>query len=420
MNDKIVNKFAFFSLSLLVLTQCSTFRNDVGLTANTYSGFTKDEAVQYNYVFDVNKISYKDKDGKSVVLTQEEKQKVVDNVNQCLIDAGYGYNGSKTKTMVLNLDFTENEEKNKELYYDLELAERYKSYDYNIEKNIGPNNRLVSVYYFVSKPKATFVFGRKTRDKDNSIYAETLFNYLNKDKVYYVSTPYYSKFAGLQVDYGKLSTECSEKGTQSHRNTIRFFVCKFGKTDISNFYAKLSGKDNNMTKFDVKLQYMMNLIKNDGDLEKNRTEVVDYLYKNICIFIADNANDLGISIIKSGTDYSGQNGVKFKEYQDIKNLMNNADGNYYVVKNRITGENFDQLNEENEYKMVASLYDGDKIDSIWAGDKRPRLLRTSFWASTGNLPTSGVSRIRSVDFYNMKYSLNNLEIVNNLVFDKED
>ena len=42
MSNRFVGKIAFFSLSLLVLTQCSTFRNEVGLTAKTYGDFTKD------------------------------------------------------------------------------------------------------------------------------------------------------------------------------------------------------------------------------------------------------------------------------------------------------------------------------------------------------------------------------------------
>ena len=89
----------------LLLNSCGMWRNDFGITAKTYNNFTKDDAEKYNYILDESNITYKDKNGKDVLLTQDEKYTIMSKVNQCLIDAGYWENDKKTKTMVLNLDF---------------------------------------------------------------------------------------------------------------------------------------------------------------------------------------------------------------------------------------------------------------------------------------------------------------------------
>ena len=374
-------KVILFSLSLIVLNACSSFRNEVGLTAKTYNGFTKEDAEKVNYVFDANRITYKDKNGNNVVLTQEEKQKVVDNVNQCLIESGYATDPKKTRTILLNLDFTESEEKNKELYYDYELARRYPAYDYTIEGNIGPNSRVIATGLFQTSGVRITIFGRRLNPGVENV-SSVLLNYLSNDKVYYVSNPYYSKFLGLQTQLGWKRI----RGVKCIKDDVVDYYyngCNAGVVDVSNFYAKLTGKEENMTKFETVLHYMSTFVE-EKNKKSHREFVLERFSKNICMFIADNANDLGINIANTGNRFDEPEWIVLR-YQKLKNKMNNAVANVYDILLKDTGQD-----------VSSNLYYGDRLGSYFVG-------------SEGR-------RINNISFYAMKHKPNELIFRNNLVY----
>lgn len=381
------------------LSSCLAFRTDFGLTAKTYDNFNKDDAEKYNYIFNANNITYRDKDNKEVILTQEEKDKIVFNVNQCLAEAGYGYNSVKTKTINLNLDFTEAETKDSEILYDNEMIERYKWYNYDFEPYIGTKNKT----WLILRGDGDFYSPSKL--------VEIFWNYNGHDKVYFVGLPHYSKFGGITfIKDLIIDVNCQKRSG---------LFCRWGKSDLSHFYAKLSGKEDNMTKFDVNLHYKINLLKSEKDINKARQHIIDKMSKYICLFISDNVDDLQV-ISKQTKDgrilfshtYSDE---VYAYYQDIKNKMNNSYNNFYTIKNKLTDNYFNSVYSNypdlgwhscrrcNRSNIIYNNYlYGNKIDEL-------------FLYSISGSSKSSTTYVYYLIFYENKYKLDQLEIKNNYI-----
>ena len=382
----------------LLLNSCGMWRNDFGITAKTYNNFTKDDAEKYNYILNESNITYKDKNGKDVLLTQDEKYTIMSKVNQCLIDAGYWENDKKTKTMVLNLDFSETETKDAEIYYDEEMVERYKGkYNFDFEPYIGPKNKTFIILQGLGSFNLTDLLFKSTSN-------ETFINYSGKDKVYFMGLPNYSKFGGItshSFEKSSIDVSCEKRfGT----------YCKLGKTDISNVYAKLSGKEDNMTKFDINLHYKQNLLKDKKDIKATREHIINHFVKYICLFIGDNMEDIQIiptlrnkyESLDTNKENLAQN---YDKYQYMKNQLNNANGNTYTITNKMTNK---KLNH------ISFYFNGRDVDSDLYGTGFDKIYLSS------SSPTGGRHSHRHryttnyyLYFYNLKYPLSQLEIKNN-------
>ena len=377
----------------LLLNSCGMWRNDFGITAKTYNNFTKDDAEKYNYILDESNITYKDKNGKDVLLTQDEKYTIMSKVNQCLIDAGYWENDKKTKTMVLNLDFAETETKDAEIYYDDEMIKRYKGkYNFDFEPYIGPKNKTFLIFKGLGYFNLTDLLFKST---DN----ETFINYSGKDKAYFIGLPNYSNFGGItshRIDKSSIDVNCEK----------RFGIyCEWGKTDLSNVYVKLSGKEDNMIKFDIKLHYKQNLLKSEKDIEKTRENIINHFVQYICLFIGDNMDDIQIipTLKNKHEIWDEQNKVNlaqnYAEYQYLKNQMNNSNGNMYTIIDKITNKklNYISLSKFSNYRDIDSDLYGKTLDKIYLYSYSTKHHFYHYY----------------LYFYNLKYPLSQLEIKNN-------
>lgn len=407
---------------LILLTACGTkYSTEVGLTSTTYNKkFTKNTANNYVYKFNADDITYTDSDGEKVDLSDERKQQIVENVNQCLSDAGYS-NQSKDgiKNIVLNLQFTEKITEDEELFYGQAMAEKYPNYDYFLyeEKGVGPQNRSV-IPYGLAYASDTLLQNRHAFSKKN--YSETLFNYVGADKIYYVMYPYYSKYAGLENSNTKISTNCQRRYSPAYKTLISTeldaFSCYVGTTNLSNFYATLTGNIDNDKQFQTTLHYKANFIKKENDLDKTRDYVVDFLSKNICLFITDNVEDLGIKFLSKDKDRGLLLSSDMIKYQIIKNKSNQATGNYYSIKNKITGESFTNTERSGVFKGDLYQPDGVYIDTgcPLAGEKTA--------SKSGNFSVSITDKsecYQNLRLSKMNVSVDDIEVKNNLRKDNE-
>ena len=357
-------KNVLFIVFAILFTSCSAkYSTEVGLTSTTYNKkFTKNTANNYSYRFDTDNISYTDRNGALVDLTEEQKQQIVENVNQCLSDAGYS-NQSKdeTKNILLNLQFKEKTTEDEELFYGQAMAEKYPNYNYSLyeEQGVGPQNRSV-IPYGLTYASDLLLQNRHTFSNKN--YSETLFNYVSPDRIYYILYPHYSKYAGLEFDKNKINTNCKRRYTPTYDTITDMkiipFACYAGTGNLSNFYATLSGNIEQNKQFETTLHYKTNFIKKEADIEAKRADVVDFLSKNICLFITDNVEDLGINFVSTEQNIWHLS-LNFQEHQIVKNKSNNAVGNYYTIKNKITGESFTNTKRSGVFK--GNLYQPDGI-----------------------------------------------------------
>lgn len=410
-------KNVLFIVFAVLFTSCSAkYSTEVGLTSTTYNKkFTKNTANNYSYRFDTDNISYTDSNGARVDLTEEQKQQIVENVNQCLSDAGYSSQSKdETKNILLNLQFKEKTTEDEELFYGQAMAEKYPNYNYSLyeEQGVGPQNRSV-IPYGLTYASDTLLQNRHAFSKKN--YSETLFNYVSPDKIYYILYPHYSKYAGLELDDIKINTNCKRRYTPIYNTTTDMkiipFACYAGTGNLSNFYAILSGNIEQNKQFETTLHYKTNFIKKEADIEATRAYVVDFLSKNICLFITDNVEDLGIKFISAKPDIWSSS-LDFSQHQIIKNKSNNAIGNYYTIKNKITGESF--TNAERSGIFNGNLYqqEGVFIDmgcSVATGE------RTAWKSGNSSVFTKNKSQCyQSLRLSKMNVSVDDVEIKNNL------
>ena len=412
----------------ILMSACGAkHKTEAGLTAKTYDKkFTKNTAQNYAYRFGVDNISYIDRDGRMVNLTDEQKQQVVTNVNQCLNDAGYASiitnpqaplnMTNPSKTILLNLKFKETTTDDEELFYGQAMAEEYPNYDYKRyeEQGIGPQNRSVIPYGLTYASDTLF---QNRHAFSNKNYAETLFNYVGNDKVYYITYPHYSVYAGLEIYRDKLDTNCQRRYTPIYEilvtTSIMPFACRNGTTSLSNFYATLTGTIGTGNKqFETTLHYKTNFLKKEDDLEKTREHIIDFLSKNICLFITDNVDDLGIKFANPITDNNAFYSHAFEAHQIVKNKSLKATGNYYTIKNRNTGEVFSNTERNGIFK--GGLYKQGGIRMMTGCSSK------NGSDSSGN----GVSIQRNSDCFadlqlrKLDVNIDDLEIKNNLK--KED
>ena len=365
----------------LILSSCM-WRNDFGITAKTYNGFTKDDAEKYNYILEEDNITWKDKNGNDVLLTQEDKSTIATKVNQCLMDAGYRKNENKTKTIALNLDFTETETKDAEIYYDEEMVNKYQGkYNFDFEPYIGPKNK-------------TF-----------TILDESFINYSGGDKVYFIGLPNYSKFGGINDPFGQdkyLDVSCQKSYGR---------YCLYGTTDLSNIYVKLSGKEKHIAKFDVKLHYKQNLLKDEKDIIKTRQWITKYFVQYVCLFIGDNFDDLQIVTPEKyrddtifhqmfGSNMQNNSFREYAKYQYLKNLLNNYEHNTYTIMDKATNKTFENISAHLQCVLP--------WESHWTNHDLygEELHRVSFYFGSKR-------HLRWMYFHQLKYPISQLEIKNN-------
>ena len=357
-------KSCYLFFPIILLTACGTkYNTETGLTSRTYNKkFTKNTAPNYSYNFDIKDITYTNRDGVKVDLSDEQKDRIVENVEQCLANAGYATSTRGGKNIDLKLDFTEKTTEDDKLFYGQAMAKEYPNYDYHLyeEKGVGPQNRSV-IPYGLTYASDTLLYSRHTFSKKN--YAETLFNYVSADKIYYITYPYYSKNAGLENSSTKISTNCQKRYSPVYKTLISTeldaFSCYVGITNLSNFYATLIGNIGNEKQFQTTLHYKTNFIKKESDLYKTRDYVVDFLSKNICLFITDNVEDLGLKFLNPDKDKDLPMSSDMTKYQIIKNKSNNVVSNYYTIKNKKTGELF--TNTERSGVFKGDLYQQDGV-----------------------------------------------------------
>ena len=401
----------------LTLPSCFDIRNDFGITAKTSNNFTKDDAEKYNYAFDASKITYKDKNGTDVLLTEDEKNTIVSNVNQCLIDAGYSYNDSKTKNISLTLDFTENETKNADILYDREMINRYKGkYDFGFEPYVGPKNKT----FIILQSMAGDILERTL----HNTYVESFIHRSGQDKVWFIGLPHYSKLGGI------VSTRLGGWGTfprdfiDSNCTKRYRLACISGKADLSNFYAKLTGSENNMTKFDINLHYKENILttKNDiQDIKHIREHIIKHLTKYICLFIGDNIDDIQILSIGQ-TSYFSIFNEKHINNQYIKNHLNNSYINFYTIKDNITQKPLNNISTyfscidcryraTRFHKKQMDYYNifFDNISDLYGDVFNEKFL----YKITSSGRYGHFHKYYYLQFYYLKYPISQLEIKNN-------
>ena len=345
-------------------TSCSTqfyHSYDVGLTAKVHDKtFNKNNAKNYNFELEADDIVYKDRNGNIVNLDVDDKERIIYNVNNCLVATGYSINNSKNKkTIRLKLSFEEKDTPFPVLYNQDEMVKKFPNYDYQKYEidGIGPLNRQI----ILDNDRQT-ISNIPIYDNNKNITKHSTSYLYNEYKVgdelyYFPAYTNYSVFAGLDSDILKI-----DKEDESHTGgwLKHFFISLSGEIDGKNIFTNL---------FHQKIPRIW--ILNDRileDCEKNddvseflslskrnsdRENIVELASKNICMFIGDNIDDFAVGLKKvyntTKQECYRKNGRKscydkyivgnpVPMYRDMKNKSNGKKNNYFLLKQDNDGE----------------------------------------------------------------------------------